>query len=85
MQRMQGAVQRVGHVEVFALLAQVVGAQPHGEERALELVHHLGQRIARGELALARILRAVVRIAPLAPGRAQRLRDLFNVEKGHGV
>ena len=46
-QGVQRGVQRVGHVEVFALLAQVGRAQPHGKERALELLYHPRQRIAR--------------------------------------
>ena len=85
MQGVQGGVQRVGHVEVFALLTQVGRAQPHRKERALELLHHMRQRIARRKFAPAGLLGSLLRIAPFAAHAVQRLHDLFNVKNGHGL
>ena len=82
---MQRGIERVADVEVLAVLAQVGRAQPHREQRALELLDHLldGQR--RRQLAAARLAGSVVGGAPVVARGAQAAHDVGQVEGGAHV
>jgi hypothetical protein len=54
----------------FRFPAQVGRAEAHREQHALEAVDDVGQRVARGELAVAGFAVAALRLAPLLARRA---------------
>ena len=69
-QAVQGGFQRIADVEVFALVPQVGGPEPHGKEGGLQVVHDLGNGVARRKFAFARLARAHLGVSPLLPDGA---------------
>lgn len=82
-QRVQRRVERMGHVEILAFLAQVGRPEPHREQHALQRADDLRKRLARRQVAPARFERAPLLLAPRAAHGLERLNDVVDFECGH--
>ena len=82
-QGVQGGIEGVGDVEVFAFPPQAGRPQAHGKQHALELADDFRQRIARRKFNAAYLAGGTVGLAPLLAGVVQVAHDRADVEVSH--
>jgi hypothetical protein len=80
---MQGRVERMGDVDVFAVLAQVGRPQAHREQQALELPDDVRQRCARREFDAPDVAGRALGVAPVMANLPQVARNRIDVEIRH--